>query len=205
VVVLRRSWTRREVLRDGRFFLALPAVLAPGFIMTGLFIHQGHLVTEKGWSMTWYASCFVGFAAAQLPASLLAGPLVDRVGARRLVPFMLLPLGLALLVLAMTRHPAGALAYLVLAGLTSGVAGPTVGALWAELYGVAHLGAIRALVTSLGVFATAVSPVLMGLLIDAEATMETIALLCLAYAGVGSGLLAVAVARNPSREVRAGR
>jgi len=73
--------TRREVLGDMRFYLMLPAILAPGFIVTGFFFHQGHLVQTKGWTMPWFASCFVAFAAAQLPASLIAGPLVDRFGA----------------------------------------------------------------------------------------------------------------------------
>jgi MFS family permease len=37
----RRDWTRAEVLRDRRYYLFLPALLAPGFIGTGLVIHQG--------------------------------------------------------------------------------------------------------------------------------------------------------------------
>ena len=32
-VARRRSWTRREVLRDPRFYMILPGVLAPGFIV----------------------------------------------------------------------------------------------------------------------------------------------------------------------------
>ena len=41
-------------------------------------------------------------------------------------------------------------------------------ALWAELYGVRHLGAIKSLGTSLGVFGTALSPALFGWILDAD-------------------------------------
>ncbi len=67
--------------------------------------------------------------------------------------------------------------------------------MWAETYGVRHLGAIRAMVTSILVFATAGSPVSMGLLIDAGVSMETISWMCLAYTLGGTVLAAVAVRR----------
>jgi len=187
--VSRRQWTRGEVLRDPRFYLLLPAIVAPGFIITGLFFHQVHLVESKGWSMAWFASCFAAFAGAQLPASLAAGPLVDRLGATRLVPVVLVPLAASLAVLASTRHWLGAPAFMVLAGLTSGLTGPIIGSMWAEVYGVRHLGAIRAMVTAILVFGTAGSPVSMGWLIDAGMSMETIAWLCFAYAAAATMLV----------------
>jgi len=183
-----RHWTRREVLHDRRFYLVLPAVLAPAFIVTGLFLHQAHLVAEKGWTMTWFAASFMAFAAAQLPSSLIAGPLVDRIGATRLLPYVLVPLVGALLALAASDHKSIALVFMVLAGITSGLVGTVFGAMWAELYGVAHLGAIRALVSALAVFSTALSPVTMGLMIDADVSMEAISLMCVVYVVVATGL-----------------
>ncbi len=192
---LGRQWTRAEVLRDPRFHLLLPGVMAPGFIVTGLFFHQVHLVDTKGWSLTWFAGCFAAFAAAQVPAGLLAGPLVDRLGATRLLPGFLLPLAAGLAVLAMSRHMMVAPAFMVLAGITSGIGGPIVGSMWAEVYGVRHLGAIRAMVTAILVFGTAGSPVTMGWLIDAGVSMETIAWLCCAYAVAGTVLMWAAMRR----------
>jgi MFS family permease len=191
----RRQWTRGEVLRDARFYLLLPAVVAPGFIVTGLFFHQVHLVETKGWTMTMFAGCFAAFAGAQLPAGLLAGPLVDRVGATRLLPVFLLPLIASLTVLATGRHQIVAPVFMALAGVTSGLGGTIVGSMWAEVYGVRHLGAIRAMVTAILVFGTAGSPVMMGWLIDGGTTMETIAWLCAAYAG-GATALAWAALRG---------
>ncbi len=190
-----RQWTRAEVIRDLRFYLLLPGIMAPGFIVTGLFFHQVHLVETKGWTLTWFAACFAAFAAAQLPAGLLAGPLVDRVGATKLLPVYLLPLAASLVVLATGRHMLVAPAFMVLAGITSGLAGTIVGSMWAEVYGVRHLGAIRAMATAIMVVSTAGSPVTMGWLIDAGVTMEAISWMCCAYAVAGAVLARVATRR----------
>ena len=185
---LGRQWTLGEVLRDPRFFVVLPAIMAPAFIVTGLFFHQVYLVESKGWSLTWFAGCFAVFAATQFPAGLIAGTLVDRYGARRLLPLYLAPLTAGVAVLAMTAHWLAAPAFMALAGLTAGLSGPIVGSMWAEMYGVRHLGAIRAMVTAVLVFGTAGSPVTMGWLIDAGVSMDTIAWLCCAYAAAGTAL-----------------
>ena len=84
-------------------------------------------------------------------------------------------------ILAAADPPIVALLFLTASGVTSGANFAIVGAVWAEIYGIAHLGAIRALVAALMVFASALSPVSMGWLIDRGITMETIAVLCLGY------------------------
>ncbi|HEX2252444.1 MAG TPA: MFS transporter, partial [Thermoanaerobaculia bacterium] len=76
----RRQWSRREVLRDPRFYLILVAVMVPSFVITGLFFHQVHLAAAKGWSLAWLASCFTAYALASTAAALGLGPLVDRFG-----------------------------------------------------------------------------------------------------------------------------
>jgi MFS family permease len=197
-----RHWTLTQVLHDPRFFVLLPAIMAPAFIVTGLFFHQVHLVESKGWSLTWFAGCFAVFAATQLPSGLIAGPLVDRYGARRLLPLFLAPLTAGVAVLAMTAHWFAAPAFMALAGLTSGLAGPIVGSMWAEMYGVRHLGAIRAMVTAVLVFGTAGSPVSMGWLIDAGVSMDTIAWLCCAYAAAGTALAWLATNRPAASRSR---
>jgi MFS family permease len=90
--LLGRQWSRREVIRDLHFYLILPAVVAPSFIMTGVLFHQVYLVESKGWTLTLFAGSYIGHAAAAVAASLLSGPLVDRVGAVRLLRYYLLPI-----------------------------------------------------------------------------------------------------------------
>ena len=62
------------------------------------------------------------------------------------------------------------------------------GALWAELYGVAHLGAIRALTVSLMVLSTALAPGLMGWLIDGGVSLDAQYRVLAAYVLLGAAL-----------------
>jgi len=190
------QWTRRDMLGDSRFYLLLPAVLAPSFILTGLFFHQVHLVASKGWSLTWFAAGFVVYAGATVAGSLGVGSFIDRVSATRLMRFHQLPLAAGLLVLAAFDAQPVMFVYLFLAGISTGANFTVVGAVWAELYGVAHLGAIRALTSALMVFSTALAPVTMGRMIDAGVSMEAIAVLSAIYAAAGMGLVAVAFRRR---------
>ena len=179
--IAERIWSRRDVLRDLRFYLLLPNGLATSFIMTGLLFHQVHLVESKGWSMAWFASGYIGFSLATVAGSLLFGPLIDRFSATRMLPIYQVPLAAGLLMLALSNNPYMALLFLITCGFTSGARMAVTGAIWAEIYGVAHLGAIKALWTALMVFASAASPVLLGWLIDAGVTMEAISLACFIY------------------------
>jgi hypothetical protein len=57
-------------------------------------------------------------------------------------------------------------------GISVDLARAVISALWAEWYGVRHLGAIRALVAAMMVMASAASPDLFGWMIDIRITMD---------------------------------
>lgn len=192
------QWTRAEVLRDPRFYLLLVGVTAPPLIATGLFFHHLHLADVKGWTHGWITGNYVVFAIATLAALLVAGRLVDRLGARRLVPLHLLPLGFGLVIVAVFDAPLWASVYLLAMGVTTGLAVTSVVAMWAEMYGVRNIGAIRSLVSATMVFASALGPPFMGVLIDAGVGMNVICLIFAAYLVVGTGLMLVALRGVPA-------
>ncbi|MCS4503395.1 MFS transporter [Arhodomonas aquaeolei] len=187
------DWSRRQMLHDPRFYGVLPAVLAPPFTMTALFIHQVPLASEKGWPLAWLASSFLAFGSCHVLSLLVAGPLVDRAGGQRLLPVYLAPLAVALLVLIGVDALWGAPLYLACAGLSMGVGGTLLGALWVELYGTRHLGAIRALIQSFMVLSTALAPGFVGMLLDAGLAMTDVVAGLLAWVVAASLLAAVAV------------
>jgi hypothetical protein len=80
---------------------------------------------------------------------------------------------------------------MVLLGLSLGVAGTLLGAVWAELYGTRHLGAIRAVGASAGVFASALAPGMMGVALDLGVSIEA---QLLAMAGFSLAAAAAATA-----------
>ena len=166
-VVDARDWTRAEVLRDPVFYLAMLGVMAPGFIVTVVFFHQVYLVELRGWSLGVFASAFVVWATVNSVFTLISGQLIDRFSGVALLPFVLLPLGAACLVLGFVAAPWAPFAFMALVGMSNGLSTTLFGAVWPEIYGLKHLGAIRAVVVSAGVFASAAGPGITGYLIDA--------------------------------------
>ena len=168
------AWTHSRVVRDPDFYRVLPAVVLPTPIMTTLFFHQAYVAEVKSWSLEWLATCFIAFAATTVMASLMAGPLVDRIGASRVLPVTGAPMIVGLLLLAFGSAQGFALAYMVAVGLTIGARYTLSGALWAERYGVDHLGAIRALVHTVTMSLYGIAPALAGGLIDAGVAVSAI-------------------------------
>lgn len=161
-----RAFSRRHVLTDKRFWLILPALLAGPFMLTGLFIQQHYLLAEKSWSTALLASGFVLYGVMHWLSAMWAGVLVDKHSARRLIRFIMLPLLFALFLLATCNGNWLAPLFMATLGLAIGIAHPVFSALWAEVYGVSHIGAIRSLATAIMMLATAAAPWIFGLFID---------------------------------------
>ncbi|MFT5730711.1 MAG: MFS family permease [Desulforhopalus sp.] len=162
----KRQGSRRTLLKDYRFWFSLPAILAAPFIITGIFIHQGFILPEMGWTPLLFASCFVFYGVSHWFSSMYIGALVDRFSGVQLFKFYPIPMLLGLFVCSIASGHWVAYTLMLLLGLSIGSANPIINGLWAEVYGTKHLGAIRALISSLAVISTAASPILFGILID---------------------------------------
>ncbi|MDZ5698493.1 MFS transporter [Chelativorans sp. M5D2P16] len=183
---VRREWTRAEVLRTPEFFVVVSGIVVPSFVMTGIFFHQAYLVEAKGWSLAWFAGWFPVYAITSVCTALLTGWLVDRFAARSFLPLFLLPMTCGILVLAFSTSPYAVPVFMLLGALTNGSASTLLGALWAELFGTRHLGAIRSVAFAGQVFASALAPGLMGLLLDFGVHIEAQYVALAAYALVSS-------------------
>lgn len=86
--------------------------------------------------------------------------------------------------------PLVAPAFMVLSGLSVSSSATLQGALGAEIYGTRHLGAIRAPAASGGVFASALAPGIMGLLLDWRVGIDLQLVGMAVYTLVSAGLLA---------------
>ncbi|MCA8927432.1 MAG: MFS transporter [Alphaproteobacteria bacterium] len=165
-----------QVLRDPGLWLRLPVLLTPAFLSTGYVFHQVHIAHAKAWPIELVAASFTAYAIAQVAGLMTAGQLVDRFSARRLVPLFLAPLGLCSVVLALAEAYWLVPVYLALMGFGSGLGSVIQGALWAELYGARHLGAIRSFGAALMVFSSGLAPMVMGLAFDAGTGIAAVAL-----------------------------
>ncbi len=193
---LQRQWTRGEMLRDRRFFMIAPLIMTMSAIFTGIIFHQAHIIANvKGWDFLWWSVCFSGFAVCQVMGSFSAGWLVDRISARRIAPFVLMPFAVSLVILGFGQHEYWAIAIMACMGLSAGATNPTFSSLWAELYGTEHLGAIRAAGSVLSVFASALGPVIIGWALDASVSVVTITLISLLITLLTSTLSAIGLRR----------
>lgn len=161
-----RDWTRGEVLRDPAFYLLLIGLLAPAFIGTSIFFHQGHLIDVRGYDRLAFAAAFPLMAITTVGFGLVSGYLADRFGAIRLLPFFLVPIFVASLAAASITALWGIYLFMFLFGISYGLTSNLFGVIWPEIYGTAHLGSIRAMVVSAMVLGTAAGPGLTGALID---------------------------------------
>ena len=108
---------------------------------------------------------------------------------------MLVPLILSMLSIALLDRAWSVILYMVLLGIQSGLYHTVTSALWAELYGVRHIGSIKSLYFSLSVLASALGPVLLGALADLGMTLSTVCLYFAVYA-VCAGLLLASTLRQ---------
>ncbi|MCL6217357.1 MFS transporter [Zunongwangia pacifica] len=167
----------KEIIFNRKFGILMPAVFAVSFINTAVFFYQYIFVEEKQWSATLYASFFTAYAITRLVFSLFGGVWVDKYTAKKLFRFYLIPLNIGLLPFAFMDSIMGALAFLILAGITTGISGTVKTAIIAEMYGTKNLGAIRSIFTMFMVVSTALGPLIVGFLIDHNFTVSQILLL----------------------------
>ena len=194
--VAEPRWTRRAVLTDVRFHLFLPVAIIAPFVMSGFLFHEVHIANAKGWSVTWLAASIAGYSLGNVVSSVASGPLIDRFGARRLLPYHPLPLAGGLLILALFNHPAVAILYLVGTGSSIGLWHTMTSALWAELYGVRDLGRIRSLFLAITVLSVAVATAGMGWLIDLGVGVEQLAAAAVAVIGITAALALAPAVRS---------
>ncbi len=160
------SWRRRDVLKDKKFYFYLPISLIMSFTVTGFLFHQVFIAEINNWKITDIAHSFIYYAIAGISGSIIGGLLVDKFKARNLIPFYLLPMMVIFFVMLFSNNVLILFLYMAGLGLSNGLNENIANSLWAELYGIKNLGAIRAMLTFFGVLASAASPFLYGMILD---------------------------------------
>ena len=176
-----KSWRRKEVLKDFKFYTMLPCILAPAFIITGIVINQSFIIESKAWGTYALAKAFMVYSLLTVITLFISGILVDKFTSRKLLIYLNLPMLLSLLTLLLFSHPYSAFIFMGLLGISNGLTNVLLSSLWAEIYGVNYLGSIKALTGSLMVFSTALATAVFGVLIDLGYSIENIAVLCSIY------------------------
>ncbi len=170
-----KSWKRREVIKDYRFYIVSLNMLAMPWIATGVFVYQSFISDSKMWNIYTIPKAFMVYSLASIITLFFSGFLVDKFTSRKLIPIMNIPLLIAMFVLFYYKHEMSAFVFLGLVGISNGLANVLGSSTWAEIYGVKFIGSIKALTTAFMVFSTAFGTAVFGLLIDNGFSIENIA------------------------------
>ena len=190
-----KSWRRRDVLKDYRFYLILPGVSATSLVSTALFFHHLNLADEKGWSHTFMTGNYLLYSFIATAMAVISGQLIDRYSALALMPFTLLPIAAALLMINLVDSYWVIWVYMVLLGIGSGLAQTAQSALWPECYGVRYLGSIKSLYWTFVVFASALGPVWLGYLVDLGYSFQQSVLTMVVYLLLATGLMILGLSK----------
>ena len=176
-----KQWKRKEVFKDYRFYIICLNMLAMPWIATGTFVYQSYISSSKDWGPYVIAQSFMVYSILSVVTLFFSGFLIDKFSSRKLLIYMNIPLLFSTFVLFYFDDPISSFVFLGLIGISNGLANILGSATWAEIYGVKHIGAIKALTTSLMVFSTAFGTALFGILIDNSFSIEQIALVSGSY------------------------
>ena len=195
-----KSWKRREVIKDYRFYIVSLNMLAMPWIATGVFVYQSFISDSKMWEIYTIPKAFMVYSITSIVTLFISGFLVDRFTGRRLILYMNIPLLLAMLTLFKFNHEIFSYVFLGLIGVSNGLANILGSSTWAEIYGVKYIGSIKALTTAFMVFSTAFGTAVFGLLIDNSFTIEDIAFTAAIYILVS--LLLLILVRKKIKPIR---
>lgn len=161
-----KHWTRGDVLRHPLFWLMVPALLGPSAFNTAFFFHQVHFAEIKGISNMQLVAHFPLYTVISIVVMIVTGALLDKFGTPRLIVLHQVPMIFAFVSLSVAANTSGLTIGFVFLAITAGATATLMPAFWAEFYGTAHLGAIKAMATAIMVLGSAIGPGLTGSLID---------------------------------------
>ena len=190
-----KHWTRKDALRHPLFWALTPAVMFFPAFATACWFHQVHFAELKGYTHLSLVAVFPIGIITLAVSSIGYGWLIDKIGAKRVLPFFLVPLIAAFTLHWAADHLVWTAIAVGLMGLSSGGQATVLVAIWSEFYGTRHIGSIKAAAAAVMVLGSALGPGLSGWLIDIGVGFEQ---QMLGYAA--SFILAIIVMIGPLRK-----
>jgi len=183
-------------MRELRFWLLMPMLVALPFTLTGIFVYQAQMTENLGASTSTYAFALTSMGIIRFPMALLGGRWIDELGVSLLARFYLLPFAIALSAAALFGGNIGIWVLMIGAGLSMSMSSAVADSLLVKLWGKEHLGRVRSLRSAFLVFSTGICPALLGLLLDANVHFQNILFGMLAFV-----IIAWLMAQVPIRQV----
>jgi MFS family permease len=178
-IIIREKWTLKKLLHDNQFYFLAPNVFILPFITTAILFYLMPLAKFNGWSSEWISFCFIGFGLANFSASFLAGFWIDRISAVKVLPFTYFPLIIGLSCILIFEGAWTAPVFLIMTGATIGLNLTIEATVITEVFGVKNLATVKSVFSTLAIIASALGPLVVGLLLDHHFSFSVILLILL--------------------------
>ena len=171
------NFKRKDLLKNVEFWLVIiPVIAVPSFTITGILFHQIFLANEKSITLFNWSKYYAFYALTAIVGAFLSGFLIDWISARKTSFIGHLALLIALISLWLGEKSITLILFFSLFGLASGMIISNTNALLAEKYGTKWLGEIKAAAQPVTVGSSAISPIMLGIMIDNGYTLMGIML-----------------------------
>ena len=158
---------RKDLFKNREFWIVvLPLIAVPSFTITGILFHQIFLADQKSVTLFYWSKNYAFYALTAILGAFLSGFLIDRVSARKTSFIGHSALLFGIISLWLGQGNLFLILFFALFGLASGMITSNTSALLAEKYGTRWLGEIKAAAQTITVTASAISPIMLGLMID---------------------------------------
>jgi MFS family permease len=168
-----------QVLRQGSFWVIIFISTIMPFLLTGVFFHQQWIVDNLNLPTNIFAYSLVMFGISSILCNIVAGHITSINSPVYVLRYHLVPFVIASLLLLLFPSVITFSLFIFCASFTAATI-PARGTYLAENYGTQHLGAIKSIIFSSIVLASALSPFAFGMRIDTIGTAEAIIGLCMA-------------------------
>ena len=150
-------------------------------------VHQIFISELKNVPLTLWMTNYFWYALSAIAGAIISGMLVDKYTAHSIAVATQLPMLFATLLLWFGNNSVTLVFFFIFFGIGSGMLQPMINSLLAERYGTKWIGEIKSLAMPLNVIASAASPIVMGLMIDAGSGLSELMAInvfeCLQYVG----------------------
>lgn len=130
--------------------------------ITGVHFHSVQVFLDKGLTEADAAAMFTVYAGAMGTMRFIGGMLADRAPLNVLLSISMLGVAGGLVLLTQLSTPASAHVFAVGLGGSAGIFTAVMGTVWLRYYGRAHLGKIVGTMSTVGVGASSLGPLVMG-------------------------------------------
>ncbi len=158
---------RKDLFKNMEFWIViLPIIAVPSFTITGILFHQIFLAEEKYVTLFHWSKYYAFYAFTAILGAVLSGFLIDWVSAKKTSFIGHSALMIGIICLWLGEQNIALILFFSLFGVASGMITSNTNALLAEKYGTKWLGEIRATAQPVTVGSSAISPILLGIIID---------------------------------------